>query len=175
MKQFHILKNLRENKPGNFKENIANNFVNFFIATEKCRNKKLVAIETACKGHTPKEDIEITLLSEYPKIIPIIFNYKSYFNNLQDGKLDSESFMTRSYFSRILPKYFIFNKIITKSWLNDSIISFDREPLEEIKDDTKYELYAIVGYYGHHYMSFIKGKDAKQKKRWFLCEDAKHK
>lgn len=36
--------------------------------------------------------------------------------------------------------------------------------------NTEFSLYAFVGYYGNHYMSFVKSNDL-----WYLCEDTKMK
>ena len=35
---------------------------------------------------------------------------------------------------------------------------------------SNYAIYAIVGYYGYHYMAWI---DYKHKGEWFFCEDSK--
>ena len=106
-----------------------------------------------------------------------MFEYRSYFNNIsEDSKYDDETFTTRAAFSRILPETLDLSKIVSTSRLGDSIMSFkDALEKEETKGNEEFKLFAILGYYGHHYMSFVRGKNSEGEQNYFLCEDDKIK
>ena len=46
---------------------------------------------------------------------------------------------------------------------------------EETKGNEEFKLFAILGYYDHHYMSFVRGENSEGEQNYFLCEDAKIK
>ena len=135
------------------------------------------AILAAWTGKDFQPNIEYKLSSECPKIISFVFEYRSYFNNIGEDLLtDDEPFTTRAAFSRILPETLDFSKIVNTKRLNESIMSL-KELLEkeEVKGNEDFKLFAILGYYGHHYMSFVRGKNSEGEQNYFLWEDAKIK
>ena len=135
------------------------------------------AILAAWTGKYFQPNIEYKLSSECPKIISFVFEYRSYFNNIgEDSMYDDEPFTTRAAFSRILPETLDFSKIVNTSRLWDSIMSLkDALEKEETKGNEDFKLFAILGYYGHHYMSFVRGKNSEGEQNYFLWEDAKIK
>ena len=140
-------------------------------------NNEGKAILSAWRGKYFEPNIEYNLSSECPKIISFVFEYRCYFNNIgEDSMYDDEPFTTRSAFSRILPETLDFSKIVNTSRPADSIISL-KEFLEneEANGNEEFKLFAILGYYGHHYMSFVRGKNSEGEQNYFLCEDAKIK
>ena len=164
---------------GYFKENLKNRLIEFVNSTIKCspelreKNIKLVwerkSIET---------DIQLQLLGKPPKIITFAFEYKNYFNNLNDENKNNleNSFITRRQFSRILTSKFNLSDIIDGSRTTVSSLGESSCSSPSIPSINKIcKLKAIVGYYGCHYMSFIKQKSKSDGKIWFLFEDSNYK
>ena len=106
-----------------------------------------------------------------PKTIWFAFEYKEYFKKLEDEDVEDykTSFTTRTVFSQILWEEFEIGDIFDfKS--NDIESNLSSINGKTSLYDYTCRLFSIVGYYGFHYMSFV-----KHNKEWYLWEDAKNK
>lgn len=106
-----------------------------------------------------------------PKTIWFAFEYKEYFKKLEDEDVEDYriSFTTRTVFSQILWEEFEIGDIFDyKS--NDIESNLSSINGKASLYDYTCRLFSIVGYYGFHYMSFV-----KHNKEWYLWEDAKNK
>jgi hypothetical protein len=92
-----------------------------------------------------KDTNELNLVCEPPKIMTFYLQYNDYF----DAKDDM--FPCRKHFVSICPKYFSLHELfIPMSGLRDSISSSQSGN----KISQTYNLKAIIGYYGYHYVAF---------------------
>ena len=108
--------------------------------------------------------IEYNLLTTPPKTLCFAFEYKSYFRLIESESLDGSdlTFTIRPVFSQILPYEFSLDKIFTdRQTGEDSDNDLNSDSDEEIikPSDYTWKLFAIVGYYGFHYMTFINYND----------------
>ena len=106
--------------------------------------------------------VEVNILETPPSIFWFVFEYRDYFNLLEDDLYSNgKTFKIRTAFSRLLTIKFTLNKIFDEN--NNNICNLSQsggswnnnQPLL-LNKSCKLEY--LVGYYGHHYMAFIKNK-----------------
>lgn len=114
----------------------------------------------------------MNLAAKPPKIITLYFEYKSYFDNV--GESGDDPFVTRPQLVYLLSERFNMSELFLSDNSSDSPLHSSVSQSESLFDydseDFDYQLYGIVGYYGFHYMAFVRLKSL-----WYLCEDTKNK
>lgn len=174
---FIVWKTINTNSPvESFKENWSGKFPEFLSLTLKSSSNRSLStkIINVLNGRNYKFDVENNLTSTPPQIMTFVFQFRSYFTKLEDDIYDEESkFETRPAFSRILPVKFTLDKIFDQQNIGDDskndLLSESDEEVIQPKDYT-WELFAIVGYYGFHYMAFVRHED-----EYYSCNDSNTK
>ena len=116
---------------------------------------------------------EIKLLQLPPKYLTFNCEYKHYFDLLpEDSYNDEVTFTTRNFTCRLISEEFNLNKIFQTSFYRDTIVTLKSNAKAEDRQEYLCSLNSIVGYYGHHYLWFIKLMNASGLKTYFLHDDS---